>query len=403
MRALRCAALAADPAMPRLATLLVALALLAGCGPPPPGSAPASMDVQEFLSEKGLVRVTPIARGLEYPWSLAFLPDGRMLVSERPGRLRLVDAEGTLSAPLEGVPPVFAVDQGGLLDVVLDPAFAANRRIYFSYSEVDPEQDDRAGTAIARATLADDRIDDVTVIFRQADKLSWGIHFGSRLVFDREGRLYATLGENKHRMTAQELGKHQGKIIRILTDGSVPPDNPFAGRTDTRPELWSYGHRNPQGAALHPVTGELWTHEHGPRGGDELNIARAGRNYGWPLATHGSDYPGNAIAEAVGQSAPGTEPPLYVWEVSPALSGMAFLTAPRLAAWQGDLFVGGLAAKQLIRLDLDGERVVGEERLGDVLEERIRDVREGPDGLLYLLTDAEDGRILRVELLPPEG
>ena len=386
-------------------SLLAALALglpLSACSPgPAPGTgARASMETIEVPGERGTARVTPVARGLSHPWSVAFLPDGLFLVTERGGNLRVVSADGAVSEPLSGVPEVFAVDQGGLLDVALDPAFASNRRVWLAYSERGDKRD-RAGTAVAHATLADGRVDDWTVVFRQEPKLSWGIHFGGRLVFDREGRLYVTLGENKHRPTAQELDKLQGKVARILADGSAPPDNPFAGREGARPEIWSYGHRNPQGAALHPVTGELWTNEHGPKGGDEVNIARAGRNYGWPLATHGSDYTGFPISESAGSSAPGTEAPLYVWEVSPGVSGMAFATSPKLGGWQGSLFVGALAHRQLIRLTLDGDRVVGEERLLEGMAERIRDVREGPDGALYLLTDEDDGRLLRLELLPP--
>lgn len=338
------------------------------------------------------VTVTTVAGGLEHPWSLAFLPDGRMLVTERPGRLRYVDSKGTLSGPIAGVPAVVAQRQGGLLDVVLDPDFATNSTIYLSYSE--SGDGDTNGTAVARARLDGMRLADVTVIFRQQPKIASGHHFGSRLVFARDGRLFVTLGErNKERDSAQDLGTHLGKIVRIEKDGRVPADNPFVGRTGARPEIWSYGHRNVQGAALHPVTGELWAHEHGPRGGDEINVVQAGRNYGWPVITYGREYHGPAIGE--GTEKAGMEQPLHYWVPSIGPSGMAFHSGNAHPAWKGQLFVGALAAKQLVRLELgpDG-RVRTEERIA--IGERVRDVREGPDGALYLLTDEDAGRLLRV-------
>ncbi|MEX5451477.1 PQQ-dependent sugar dehydrogenase [Stutzerimonas stutzeri] len=355
-------------------------------------------EVQHHESELGRVSVEEVAKGLKYPWALAFLPEGAMLVTERPGRLRMLDAQGQLSEPLAGVPEVFAKGQGGLLDVQLSPRFSEDRMVYLSYAEAG--DGGQAGTAVGRGRLSGDlkSLEDFTVIFRQQPKLSSGLHFGSRLAFDREGRLFVALGENNQRPTAQDLDKHQGKVVRIEADGQVPQDNPFVNRAGAHPEIWSYGHRNQQGAALNPWTGALWTHEHGPRGGDEINIPQAGRNYGWPLATHGVDYSGRAIPEAQGEAAPDTELPHHVWPQSPAISGMAFYDAERFAPWQGNLFVGALLDRSLIRLQLDGERVVHDERLLKELDERIRDVRLGPDGYLYLLTDSSKGRVLKVGL-----
>ncbi|CAB5545865.1 PQQ-dependent sugar dehydrogenase [Stutzerimonas stutzeri] len=356
-------------------------------------------ETQRFPSEAGQVTVKEIAAGLENPWGLAFLPDGEhMLVTERPGRLRLVGLDGSRSEPLAGVPDVFARAQGGLLDVRLSPAFEQDRLVYLSYAEVG--EDGKAGTAVGRGRLSDDRsrLESFEVIFRQLPKLSSGIHFGSRLVFDSNGHLFVALGENNQRSTSQDLDKHQGKVVRIGLDGSVPDDNPFVGRDGVRPEIWSYGHRNQQGAALNPWSGVLWTHEHGPRGGDEINIPQAGKNYGWPLATHGINYSMLPIPEAQGKTVKGTEPPHHVWDKSPGISGMAFYDAERFPAWQRSLFIGALVDLSLIRLQLDGDRIVGEERLLKDLNARIRDVRVGPDGFLYLLTDAADGKLLQVGL-----
>lgn len=341
------------------------------------------------------IEIVDFAKGLEVPWALAFLPDGRMLVTERPGRLRYVTAEGELSEPIGGVPEVFAEGQGGLLDVALSPQFASDHRVYLSYAEAGP--DGKAGTALGRGRLEGERIEDWEVIFRQEPKLSTGQHFGSRIVFDRTGHLFLALGEHNQRPTSQKMDHLQGKVVRLFPDGSIPPDNPFVGQEGARPEIWSYGHRNQQGAALHPETGLLWTSEHGPRGGDELNIPEAGKNYGWPLATYGINYSGQPIPEAIGTSAPDTEQPLYYFERSPALSGMAFYTAQRFPAWQGSLFLGGLASRDLIRLQLDGTRVVAEERLLTDRPTRLRDVRQGPDGYLYVLSEL-DGKILRIGL-----
>lgn len=352
-----------------------------------------------YHSEIGQVSVEEVVSGLRFPWSLAFLPDsGGMLITERLGQLRVLDAQGTLSEPVAGLPKVYTKGQGGLLDVHLSPNFVQDRLVYLSYAEAG--DGDKAGTAVGRGRLSEDlgRLEDFTVIFRQEPKLSTGLHFGSRLVFDEEGKLFIALGENNQRLTAQDLDKHQGKLVRIEPDGNQPADNPFVGRDDAKPEIWSYGHRNQQGAALNPWSGDIWTHEHGPRGGDEINIPKAGRNYGWPLATHGIDYGGWPIAEAQGKSVSGTEQPHHVWLQSPGISGMAFYDAERFKSWQRNLFVGAMVDRSLIRLELRGDRIVHEERLLKELGERIRDVRVGPDGYLYVLTDSSKGRVLRVGL-----
>lgn len=355
---------------------------------------------QDMKSEQGTLEVTPIAKGLAHPWSLAFLPDRKgMLVTERPGNLRVVDYEGKLSAPIDGVPKVWAKGQGGLLDVVLSPDFKQDRTVYMSYAE-GSGVGDKAGTAVGRGQLSEDlkTLKDFKVIFRQEPKLSVGNHFGSRLVFDRDGYLFITLGENNDRPTAQDLDKLQGKVVRIYPDGKVPDDNPFVAQAGVRPEIWSYGHRNPQGAALNPWAGTLWENEHGPRGGDEINIIERGKNYGWPLATHGINYSGEPIPEAKGKTAEGTVAPHHVWEKSPGLSGMAFYDADRFKPWQHNVFIGALVSQDLIRLQLEGGKVVHEERLLGELGKRIRDVRQGPDGYLYVLTDEDDGGLYRIGL-----
>ncbi|AHZ67368.1 hypothetical protein OU5_0289 [Pseudomonas mandelii JR-1] len=355
---------------------------------------------QEMKSEQGTLEVWQVAKGLEHPWALAFLPDrGGMLVTERPGNLRVVDYDGKLSAPINGVPKVWAKGQGGLLDVVLSPDFKQDRTVYLSYAE-GGGAGDKAGTAVGRGQLSEDlkTLKDFKVIFRQEPKLSVGNHFGSRLVFDRDGYLFITLGENNDRPTAQDLDKLQGKVVRIYPDGKVPDDNPFVGQSGVRPEIWSYGQRNPQGAALNPWTGVLWENEHGPRGGDEINIIERGKNYGWPLATHGINYSGQPIPEAEGKTAEGAVAPHHVWEKSPGLSGMAFYDADRFKAWQHNVFIGALVSQELIRLQVDGDKVVHEERLLGELNKRIRDVRQGPDGYLYVLTDEDDGGLYKVGL-----
>ncbi|MCU1763571.1 PQQ-dependent sugar dehydrogenase [Pseudomonas sp. 14P_8.1_Bac3] len=364
-------------------------------------AAPAfAAPTQELNSEQGTLEVTPIVKGLDHPWALAFLPDRQgMLVTERPGNLRVASADGKLSAPLSGVPKVWAKGQGGLLDVVLSPDFKQDRTVYLSYAEGGGEGD-KAGTAVGRGQLSEDLtgLRNFKVIFRQEPKLSVGNHFGSRLVFDRDGYLFITLGENNDRSTAQDLDKLQGKVVRIYPDGKVPDDNPFVGQSGVRPEIWSYGQRNPQGAALNPWTGVLWENEHGPLGGDEVNIIERGRNYGWPLATNGINYSGQPIPEAKGKTAEGTVPPHHVWEKSPGLSGMAFYDADRFKPWQHNVFIGALASQELIRLQFDGDQVVHEERLMGELKQRIRDVRQGPDGYLYVLTDEGDGVLYKVGL-----
>lgn len=354
---------------------------------------------QQFPSEQGQLIVNTVADGLRNPWALAFLPGGKdMLVTERPGNLRLVNAEGKVGPPISGVPKVWAEGQGGLLDVVLSPSFGKDRTVYLSYAEA--EDDGKAGTAVGRGQLSEDRarLENFTVIFRQQPKLSVGNHFGSRLVFDREGYLFIALGENNQRPTAQDLDKLQGKIVRILPDGEVPKDNPFVGQDNVRPEIWSFGHRNQQGAALNPWTDTLWTHEHGPRGGDEINIPQPGKNYGWPIATHGINYSLLPIPEAKGKHVQGMVDPHHVWEKSPGISGMAFYDSPTFKGWDHNLFIGALASQELIRLQLKGDKVVHEERLLGDLKARIRDVRVGPDGYLYVLTDDKDGQLLKVGL-----
>lgn len=346
-------------------------------------------------TEAGSVKLTEVASGLQNPWSLAFLPDGRMLVTERPGRMRIVGRDGSVSAPLAGVPEVHARGQGGLLDVALSPGFATDRLIVFSYAEPTARG---ARTAVARARLDADglRLEDVRRIFAQNEDPSGSHHWGSRLVFARDGTLFITLGDRFHaRARAQALDSHLGKVVRIALDGSVPADNPLVGRSDARPEIWSWGHRNVQGAALHPQTGELWTHEHGPQGGDEINRTRAGLNYGWPEVTYGREYvTGRKIGE--GETRAGVEPPVLQFTPSIAPSGMAFYTGDVFPQWKGDLFVGALKFQLVARLVLDGDRVVHEERLFTELGRRIRDVRQGPDGHLWLVDETE-GRILRVD------
>ncbi|WP_225768876.1 PQQ-dependent sugar dehydrogenase [Inquilinus sp. Marseille-Q2685] len=349
-----------------------------------------------YDTEKGRIRVQTVVEGLSHPWGLAFLPDGRMLVTERDGNLRLIGG-GKVSEPLAGVPEVDAGGQGGLLDVAVDPAFIQSRMVYLSYSEAG---DGGNSTAVARGRLSEDgtRLTGVEVIFSQKPKLDSAMHFGSRLVFDRQGHLFITLGERskaQFRDQAQQLGSHLGKVIRIWPDGSAPEDNPFTNRRDALPEIWSYGHRNIQGAALNPDTGVLWINEHGPRGGDEINIPEAGKNYGWPVVSHGVNYNGSPVGTGR-REAPGMTGPIYHWTPSIGVSGMAFYTADAMPGWRGDVFVGGLAIPKLVRLERDGDRITGAEDLLEDLALRIRQVVQGPDGALYLLTDESDGEILRV-------
>ena len=368
-----------------LAAAILSAAALSAAGP-------ARAQARNFDSSAGPLRAVTVARGLEHPWSLAFLPAGRMLVSERPGRLRILTRNGGVGAPVRGLPPIAAVGQGGLLDVVADPDFAANRTIFFSFSEPGGSG---SGTAVARARLEGNRLHDLEIIFRMVPKSRGGRHFGSRIVFAKDGTLFVTLGDRAERHRVQDRSIHRGQVIRIARDGSVPKDNPFVGRAGVRPEIWSLGHRNPQGAALHPATGRLWIHEHGARGGDEINIPLPGRNYGWPVIAYGRHYWGGRIGE--GTAKPGLEQPVHYWDPSIAPSGMAFVTGPVFAVWRGDLLVGALRDRMLVRLRFDGSRPVAEERLLTGLGERIRDVRIGPRGHIWLLTDSDDGRVLRLE------
>ncbi|WP_140720223.1 MULTISPECIES: PQQ-dependent sugar dehydrogenase [Gammaproteobacteria] len=393
------------PSRPARLGLLIATALLAACGNEtnapsrPQGQAAAAAPARALASQLGPIQVRELASGLAHPWAVALLPDGGFLVTERGGTLRRIGADGQVSAPLAGVPAVYARGQGGLLDVVLAPDFAQSRRIYLSYAE--PGEGVLAGTAVASATLGEAGLGDVRVIYRQEPKVNSENHFGSRLAFDGQGHLFVSQGERTLRMMSQELDKLQGKLVRLDPDGGVPADNPFVGNDQARPEIWSYGHRNSQGLAFDPRTGKLWESEHGPRGGDELNLPEPGKNYGWPLITHGIDYSGQPIAEAVGNAREGLEAPHHVWEVSPGLSGMAFYTGHPGSAWNDSLLLGSLAQRNLIRLSLDGDRIAGEERLLDEIGERVRDVRVGSDGKVYVVTDEPDGKLLQIT--PPEA
>jgi aldose sugar dehydrogenase len=349
---------------------------------------------QAFGSSAGELEVRTIARGLANPWALAFLPDGKMLVTERPGRMRIVTTEGQFSPPLKGVPDVWASGQGGLHDVLIDESFAQNRTIYFCYAE---RADGGGRTTAARARLSDDngRLDEVKIIFRQQGPLSSGNHYGCRIAQADDGNLLVALGDHfTHRDQAQSLRNHLGKIVRIAPDGSVPAGNPFPGRADAKPEIWSYGHRNVQALAINPASGEPWEIEHGPRGGDEVNLVAKGKNYGWPVVGYGIDYSGAKIHDATAKD--GMEQPLKYWVPSIAPSGMAFYTGKLFPKWNGSLFTGALRGAMLVRLTLNGNIVTSEERLLENLHERIRDVRQGPDGALWLLTDSSNGRVLRV-------
>ncbi len=374
----------------KIHSLTVFLGLLyALCGTPL-----AAQTGNVTATQEHRIRVNTLTQGLAHPWSLAFLPDGRMLVTERAGRLRIIGKDFKLEPqPVGGVPTVAAVGQGGLMDVVLHPKFAENSVVYLSYSAGDNKG---IGTEVARGTLKGNQLDNVQVIFRMQPKLRTGYHFGSRLVFDRDGYLYITLGDRGEMERAQNPGDHNGSVIRLHDDGRVPKDNPFVGKAGWLPEKFTLGNRNMQGAALHPQSGLLWTHEHGPQGGDEINVMRAGVNYGWPVITYGANYgTGTKIGE--GTAKDGMAQPLHRWTPSIAPSGMAFYTGNRFAKWRGDLFVGALRDQMLVRLKLDGEKVVHEERLLKNTVGRIRDVRAGPDGFIYVLTDEANGVLARVE------
>ncbi|MDP1558442.1 MAG: PQQ-dependent sugar dehydrogenase [Nitrosomonas sp.] len=332
-----------------------------------------------------------LVSGLNFPWGMAFMPDGDMLVTERMGQLRRVTPDGRLSEPIKGIPPVFNQQQGGLLDVALDPDFSNNRIIYLSYAETEGT---KAGTAVARARFVDNSLIDLQVIFRQYPKTVGAQHFGSRLVFAPDGNLFVTLGDRANYMDeSQQLNNHMGKLIRIRPDGSIPDDNPYVNEPDAKPEIWSYGHRHIQGAAIHPKSGRLWIHEHGPRGGDEINIPKPGKNYGWPKASYGVHYSMIPIKNEHAEQ--GFEEPVYYWTPSIAPSGMTFYTGNLFPAWRGNLFVGALAGRHVVRLIVEGERIIGEEQLLKNTV-RFRDVAQGLDGALYLLTDEENGKLLKL-------
>ena len=360
---------------------------------PPPEAA------REFSTISQRIRVVPVVRGLAAPWSMAFLPNGDMLVTEKVGRLRIV-RNGTLDPqPIAGVPEVVAMQQGGLLEVALHPRFAENRWVYLTYSKAGERGNT---TALARGRLDGMSLTDVRDLFVADAWSTGGLHFGSKLAFGPDGMLYMSVGERNDRTRAQDTSHHAGKILRLRDDGTAPPDNPFVGRAGFRAEIFSYGHRNPQGLAFHPETGQLWETEHGPQGGDELNLIQAGRNYGWPLVTFGREYSGDLITHETWRQ--GLEPPVTIWVPSIALSGMAFYTGDRLPGWRGDLFAGGLAGLQLHRVVFAPGGPRGRESLLTELRLRIRDVRQGPDGNLYVATDANpDGAILRVEPGSPDS
>jgi glucose/arabinose dehydrogenase len=345
--------------------------------------------------------VVTITGGLEHPWGMAFLPDGRMLVTEKPGRMRVVSMDGALSAPAIGLPEVDARGQGGLLDVAIDPDFTANRLIYWSYAEVDAAGN--TNTAVARGTFIDavagapPRIQDARTIYRQTPKMPSTAHYGSRLVFARDGTLFVTQGErmiNEGRMQAQRLDGLLGKVVRINPDGSIPADNPFTPENGARPEIWSRGHRNVQGAAINPATGELWTVEHGARGGDELNVVRRGKDYGWPTISYGIEYSGLPITGGI-QQKDGMEQPVYYWDPVIAPSGLMFYTGEMFPMWKGNAFIGGLASQALVRLELNGDVVVAEERLL-LRRGRVRDVVQGADGAIYILIDDAPGVVKKL-------
>jgi len=348
------------------------------------------------LAEGASLQIQVITEGLEHPWGMAFLPDGRILVTERPGRLRVIEQGRLLPEPVKGLPRIAVLGQGGLLDVVLHPDYEKNGWIYLSYAA---SGTGGVGTEVARARLEGMKLVQLERLFRLEPKTNAGLHFGSRLVFDRAGYLYITLGDRGDRPRAQRLNDHAGSVIRLHDDGRIPADNPFLNQRRAQKEIFSYGHRNPQGMALNPQTGLVWIHEHGPQGGDEINIIQAGANYGWPVITYGVNY-GSGTPIGEGTEKKGMEQPLYYWVPSIAPSGMAFYNGDRYPGWEGNLFVGSLKFRLLVRLELEGDRVVKEHRLLKDRLGRIRDVRVGPDDYLYLLTDEDNGKLVR--LVPPE-
>ncbi|EKV28198.1 PQQ-dependent oxidoreductase, gdhB family [Caenispirillum salinarum AK4] len=378
-----------SPRMPILSAALVATA--AALAPLLVAQVPAAAQTQQIDAQRGPVAVEPVVTGLDHPWGMDFLPDGRILVTERPGQMRIVyPQERTMSAPLDGVPEVFNRGQGGLLDVRVGPTYDQDGWIYFTYAEAN--QQGRASTAAARAKLDGMRLTDVDLVFRQIPKVTGNNHFGSRIAFTPDGYMFITLGERFKFQPAQELTNHLGTVVRLWPDGSVPDDNPFVNTEGALPEIWSFGHRNSQGAAVHPETGRLWMHEHGPRGGDEINVPEAGRNYGWPVVSWGQHYNGQPIPD------PPTHPEfadaIHYWNPVIAASGMDFYTGDLFPEWQGDLLVGGLVSEAVSRLELNGQDVAGEERLP--VGQRVRAVKQGPDGAVYVLTDEADGALLRL-------
>ncbi len=365
------------------------LALLLANGLP----ARAEQVLQTVQTERHTVRVVELAAGLRNPWSVAFLPGGGFLVTERGGRLLHLSGTDGERTEIDGVPPVFAERQGGLFDVVLDPDFASNRLLYLSYAA---ETTGGANTRLARARLEGGQLEDLTVLFTANPGHAGGRHFGGRIVFLPDGTLTLTTGARGQKDPAQNLMDHSGKVIRLTRNGKVPSDNPFVGRTDAKSEIFSYGHRNPQGAALSPGTGQLWTQEHGPRGGDEINIIQPGANYGWPLVSYGVNYSGSPVGSGK-RGGPGLAEPAYYWDPSIAPSGLAFYTGEAFPGWKGNVLVGALKFQLLVRLTVDGNRITGEERMLKRYYGRIRDVRTAPDGLVYLLTDDRNGKLLRLE------
>jgi glucose/arabinose dehydrogenase len=378
----------------RMLMLVACAFLLSACVRPESAVANDGVVVNRVDSEQATFRVVQVASGLERPWGMAFLPDGRLLLTERVGDLLIVEGDGS-KREVSGLPPIAVAGQGGLLDVILDPDYESSRVIYLSYVYRDGRG---MGTAVARATLSGTRLENVDTIFEMRPGGSTTRHFGSRFAFLPDGTLLFTIGDRGERTRAQNLDDHAGKTHRINTDGSVPADNPFvddSNAPDARPEVYTYGNRNAQGMTVHPDTGVVWQHEHGPRGGDEINIVEAGANYGWPLVSYGDEYSGGSISD--GATMEGVEDPLIHWTPSIAPSGMDFYEGSSFPEWQGDLFVGALAGRHLRRVEVRGERVVGQERLLDGVLGRIRDVQTGPDGMLYLITDANNGGLFRLE------
>lgn len=371
---------------------------LFGCDP---STSTAADDGQLRTSDQAAFYLREVAGDLYHPWSLTFLPNGDYLVTERRGKLWHIKADGDSRTEITGLPDVYHEGQGGLLDIILAPDFENSRTVYFSYAAADDQDSDLANTEVARAELNPDlqRLTNMKVIFKAMPKVEGGNHWGSRLLFTPEGHLYITLGERfDYKDEAQNPENHLGALVRLNPDGSIPSDNPFVDHPIYKADIYSYGHRNAQGIALHPETGEVWLHEHGPKGGDEINIIKAGANYGWPKVTFGVSYMGFEISDKT--SAPGIEDPILQWTPSIAPSGMAFYTGDKFPEWKGDLFVGALAKTHLRRIELDGQTVVGQEELLKDLGLRIRDVRSGPDGYLYILTDENNGQLLRLE---PKG